>query len=162
MLCSLGAALAHLYTAALLVPDHSPWNTKKVDLDRFKALCTQGQPRLGTFEYNRRLEYHLCKGPDPSKHRYVFSGELGLPVIHTQQNEGCSSFDGRACCVSSVQLQASGMRRPPCLGASLQVWLYIGEREGGGKTLHHVQPPRADEVPGLPRGQCCSAHQDIP
>ncbi|CAL5225871.1 g8656 [Coccomyxa viridis] len=68
---SLGAALAHLYTAALLVPKQSPWNRVKMNLSRFKALCTQGQPRLGTFEYNRRLEQKLCQGADPSQYRYM-------------------------------------------------------------------------------------------
>ena len=68
---SLGAALAHLYTTALLVPDESRWNRDGMDLGRFKALVTQGQPRLGTFQYNRRLEEKLCKSGDPLEHRYA-------------------------------------------------------------------------------------------
>ncbi len=67
--CSLGAALAHLYTAALLVPPESPWNTEGMEMGRFKALVTQGQPRLGTYMYNRRLENVLCKAADPTQNK---------------------------------------------------------------------------------------------
>ena len=67
--CSLGAALAHLYTSALLVPPESQWNTEGMDMGRFKALVTQGQPRLGTYMYNRRLENILCKFADPTKNK---------------------------------------------------------------------------------------------
>ncbi len=77
--CSLGAALAHLYSAALLVPRQSPWNIAKTGHNRFKMLCTQGQPKVGTYEYNRRLENHLCTRPDPRLHRYEHVGSSVHP-----------------------------------------------------------------------------------
>jgi hypothetical protein len=42
-----------------------------MDLGRFKALVTQGQPRLGTFQYNRRLEEKLCNSGDPLEFKYA-------------------------------------------------------------------------------------------
>ena len=81
--CSLGAALAHLYTTALLVPNLSPWNVtppgqNPLQLDRFRALVTQGQPRLGTFRYNRRLEEKLCNSGNPLEYKCG----LLCPLMH--------------------------------------------------------------------------------
>ena len=52
------------------MPDQSPWNDtppgqEPLKPGRFRALVTQGQPRLGTFQYNRRLEEKLCNSGNP-------------------------------------------------------------------------------------------------
>jgi len=53
----LGAALASVFTAGLVVP---PESKTKYD-DKFGALCTFGQPRVGNALYTNKLEAVLSK-----------------------------------------------------------------------------------------------------
>ena len=52
VLCSLGAALANIFTAALVVPETE---NQKYE-PKFGALCTLGQPRVGNAVYSNALE----------------------------------------------------------------------------------------------------------
>ncbi|KAK9916203.1 hypothetical protein WJX75_010017 [Coccomyxa subellipsoidea] len=61
---SLGAALASIFTAALLVPRDTNFNAHN-----FGVLCTFGQPRVGDAKYTINLENALCQ--DRMDRRYM-------------------------------------------------------------------------------------------